>query len=153
MKANQPTVGYRATSPEHMETLKAEYKLDGFKNLSTYIKHLVECQRHVRAFGAKDLFLKFKGKQAYLFRKDGSFYKTEPINTEMDFLEYLIRLEESYCFIWSRFLLRPDLLDQLISMTDEEYASLKIEYNQKPKINLEKVGEKNENEATSEVQH
>ena len=152
MKKNQPTVGYRST-PEDMETLKAEYKLDGFENLSTYVKHLVECQRHLRAFGAKDLYLKFKGKPAYLFGHDGTFYETEPINSEMDFLEYLIRLEESYCFIWSRFLVRPDLLDQLITLTDEEYKAKSIEYKRTPKINTEKVDQKNGNSATPEVQH
>lgn len=117
-KTKDKTLGYKETN-EYLTQLKAEMELDGFKNQSDYLRHLIECQRHFRNFGAREFYQRFKGTTTKVYNYSGD---RVPItfNSEKDVNEYFMRTQEGYRFFYDRLLFRPDLARELLAIDPNE---------------------------------
>ena len=112
------TLGYKETN-EYLTQLRAEMKLDGFVNQSDYLRHLIECQRHFRNFGARDFYQRFKGTTTKVYTYSGERISIT-FNSEKDVNEYLMRVQEGYRFFYDRLLFRPDLARELLAIDPKE---------------------------------
>lgn len=113
-KTKDKTLGFKETDA-YFTQFQKEMELDGFKNQSDYLRHLIECQRHFRNFGAREFFRLVKGTTARVYNAKG---ERIPItfNSEKDVIEYLMRVQEGYRFFIERILFRPDLANQLLAI-------------------------------------
>lgn len=112
------TLGFKETLA-YLTQLQNEMKLDEFVNQSDYLRHLIECQRHLMSFGARDFFQLAKGTTKTLFTYSGNRISIT-LNTEKDLMEYLLLVHESYRFLYDRLLFRPDLSRQLLNIDPKE---------------------------------
>lgn len=147
MKINQATIGFKE-SHDYMANLKKEQEIEGFTSLSSYVKDLIESQRHFRKL-SNDFFQKNKGTTKRIYNYSGDLVSIT-INSEKDLIDYLTRVHEGYRFFFDRLLFRPDLSRELMKVDPAELERFLAERSAK-KI-TEKTDEKVENAATSEIQ-